>query len=660
MKMKFTAIIAIMISLAFIRVSEAQTTEFTYQGNLVFNGQPATGNYDFEFSLFSGLAGGTQIGQTIPVTNVPVTNGAFTVPLNFGAAFPGADRFLEIKVRPAGGGAYTPLTPRQPISSAPYSIKSQSSETAVNATQLGGVAANQYVVTTDPRMTDARPPASGSSNYVQNTTVLQAGTNFNISGNGTTGGTLSGNIVNATTQYNLGGIRVLGTGPFGSLFIGVESGSLQGPTGSGGNTYIGTSAGRDNVTGYENTIVGWEAGMRSTTTGNSFFGASSGLNNTGGSSNSFFGALSGVNNSLGEMNSFFGGGVGFSNTQGSYNSFFGYQAGSDSTTGINNSFFGRRAGSTNVTGSNNTLIGNFANVGSGNLNYATAIGSGTVVTTSNTVVLGRAADTVFIPGVINTQQYNIGGQRVLAAPASSNTFVGLNSGQNNAAGFSNTFVGTFAGQTNTGGDENSFFGKDAGISSTGNQNTFIGTDAGQSNTTGSGNSALGAGANVSSGTLTNATAIGAGAVVTFSDTIQLGRDTLDSVRIGRLGSNGITAVCLNGVNGFATCSSSARYKTNIADFRSGIDVIRRLRPVTFNWTAGNALDLGLVAEEVAGIDPLLVTYNDKGEVEGVKYDRIGVVLINTVKEQQSRIEHLERELVELKRLIADKFKEEKR
>ncbi|MDM7921573.1 MAG: tail fiber domain-containing protein [Pyrinomonadaceae bacterium] len=637
----------------------AQTTEFTYQGNLVFNGQPATGNYDFEFSLFSAFSGGTQIGQTLAVTNVAVNDGVFMVPLNFGSSFPGADRFLEIKVRTAGGGAYTPLTPRQPITSSPYAIKSQSAETAVNAAQLGGVAANQYVLSGDARLSDARNPLPNSTNYVQNGTTQQASANFNITGNGTVGGALSGSIVNATAQFNWNGARILSHGLNNSLFVGLSSGVSQG-TGAFENTYVGTLSGRDNIDGDGNTMVGSEAGKLNTASGNTFVGESAGSVNTWGERNSFFGRQSGSNNSIGSYNAFFAPGAGGSNTEGNSNSFFGFRAGVSNTTGDNNSFFGQDSGLANILGSNNTVVGALANVGSGNLNYASAIGAGAIVTTSNTVVLGRAADTVFVPGAINTQQYNIGGQRVLAAPSSANTFVGLNSGQNNAAGFSNTFVGTFAGQTNSGGDENSFFGKDAGISSIGNQNTFIGTDAGQSNTTGSGNSALGAGANVGSGTLTNATAIGAGAVVTFSDTIQLGRDTLDSVRIGRLGSNGITAVCLNGVNGFATCSSSARYKYNINDYRSGSGLLNKLRPVTFNWTAGNAPDLGLVAEEVAAIDPLLVTYNDKGEVEGVKYDRIGVVLINTVKEQHLRIEQLERELAELKKLIEDKYKEEKR
>ena len=50
------------------------------------------------------------------------------------------------------------------------------------------------------------------------------------------------------------------------------------------------------------------------------------------------------------------------------------------------------------------------------------------------------------------------------------------------------------------------------------------------------------------------------------------------------------------------------------------------------------LDLGLVAEDVAAVEPLLTTTNANGEVEGVKYDRVGVVLINAIKEQQAQIE----------------------
>lgn len=116
--------------------------------------------------------------------------------------------------------------------------------------------------------------------------------------------------------------------------------------------------------------------------------------------------------------------------------------------------------------------------------------------------------------------------------------------------------------------------------------------------------------------------------------------------------NGATAVCRTAGGVLSNCSSSARYKTNVVRFSSGMDMIDRLRPVSFNWKQDDMLDLGLVAEDVAEIEPLLVTYNDKGEIEGVKYDRIGVVLINAVKEQQTIIESQGKEIDDLRERIS--------
>ncbi len=112
----------------------------------------------------------------------------------------------------------------------------------------------------------------------------------------------------------------------------------------------------------------------------------------------------------------------------------------------------------------------------------------------------------------------------------------------------------------------------------------------------------------------------------------------------QLGVAGATPLCRNASNEISLCSSSLRYKTNINPFGSGLDLISRLRPVSFNWLANNQFDFGLVAEEVAAVEPLLVTYNDKGEVEGVKYDRVGVVLVNAVKEQQAQIESQKKQI----------------
>src|SRR5262245_1725330 len=85
-----------------------QTTVFTYQGQLSDGGTLANGSYDVRFALFDGAEGGAQIGTNQTVAAVPVNEGVFTVQLDFGVnAFPGANRFMEISVRPAGAGAYT-------------------------------------------------------------------------------------------------------------------------------------------------------------------------------------------------------------------------------------------------------------------------------------------------------------------------------------------------------------------------------------------------------------------------------------------------------------------------------------------------------------------------------------------------------------------------
>ena len=116
------------------------------------------------------------------------------------------------------------------------------------------------------------------------------------------------------------------------------------------------------------------------------------------------------------------------------------------------------------------------------------------------------------------------------------------------------------------------------------------------------------------------------------------------VRINQLAGGGSNSICRDSTNQLALCSSSIRYKTNIADWRGGLSLINRLRPVTFDWKESRAHDLGLVAEEVAEAEPLLVTRNQKGEIEGVKYDRLNVVLINAVKEQQEQIRSQEAQI----------------
>ena len=594
MKPKLSPVLLLLLLLA--GPTFAQTTAFNYQGRLTDAGLPAHANYDFQFTIFDAANGGNSIGS-LQRLNVAVVNGAFSVNLDFGVgAFPGPDRFMEIAVRKIGG-AFTTLLPRQQILSTPYSIKSLSAD---NSTNLGGVS---------------------SSLYVQK----------DAAGNISEAGTLSMSTLNATTQFNLGGQRILSNPGTNNLFAGVGAGTVN--TSGFDNAFFGQGAGQVNTTGFENSFFGKSSGLRNTTgNDNSFFGINAGINNLTGSgntfagaaagtssqigdnnsffgrfsglkntvsNNSFFGAFSGQENTTGTGNSFFGSGSGFSNTTGPENSFFGLSAGSNNTTGGSNSFFGFNAGllntqasqnsffgasagfSTTTGGGNtfvghqaglfnqigafNTFVGRFAglnNTASFNAFFGAGAGEQNTAGTNNTFV-GTSSGGANVTGSDNSffgrdaGRNNIGGNDSFSG--SHNTFVGSSAGLNNTTGFGNSFFGNSSGQANTTGTNNSFFGYNAGLhgggagnsyfgseagsnASTGTFsnsffgsgsgsnntdgffNTFIGASAGLSNTTGSSLTMIGNAANVGAVNLTNATAIGAGTVVSQSNSLVLGNN----------------------------------------------------------------------------------------------------------------------------------------
>lgn len=93
-----------------------------------------------------------------------------------------------------------------------------------------------------------------------------------------------------------------------------------------------------------------------------------------------------------------------------------------------------------------------------------------------------------------------------------------------------------------------------------------------------------------------------------------------------------------------TSQSSLRYKTDLHPFLGGLSVVNRLNPVNFEWKKGGFRDIGLVAEEVAAVEPLLTFNNDQNQIEGVKYETLSVVLVNAVKEQQKQIADLRQQI----------------
>src|ERR1043166_9915590 len=100
-----------------------QSTAFSYQGRLNENGNPATGSYDLQFTLCTAATNGSALG-VVTNSSVAISNGLFTVLLDFGAAvFNGGARWLQIGVRPGGSGVtFSVLQPRQPVASTPYAI----------------------------------------------------------------------------------------------------------------------------------------------------------------------------------------------------------------------------------------------------------------------------------------------------------------------------------------------------------------------------------------------------------------------------------------------------------------------------------------------------------------------------------------------------------
>jgi hypothetical protein len=112
----------------------AQTTAFNYQGKLTDASAAANGAYDLQFALYDSLTGGIQIGTPQTLTGVIVSKGVFTAELDFGNVFPGANRYLEIRVKKPGDESYTTLDPRQLINSVPYAVRSLNAANVESAT----------------------------------------------------------------------------------------------------------------------------------------------------------------------------------------------------------------------------------------------------------------------------------------------------------------------------------------------------------------------------------------------------------------------------------------------------------------------------------------------------------------------------------------------
>lgn len=250
-----------------VQLGSAQESAFTYQGRLDASGAPANGSYDLQFTLygFNPVIGYYVVAG--PVTNAATTvsNGLFATTLDFGEQFTGAARWLEIAVRTNGGGALFTLSPRQPLTPAPYAI------TAGNVVS-GGLAAGTYGNAVNFNNPSNQFSGSFGGNGANLTNVnaltlngLGSGAFWQLGGNNVAAGQFLGGLNNQPVEIWANNSRALRLEPNtngapnvigGSTSNFVAAGVIGATIGGGGATNYGGNAWINNVIGDMGTIGG--------------------------------------------------------------------------------------------------------------------------------------------------------------------------------------------------------------------------------------------------------------------------------------------------------------------------------------------------------------------------------------------------------------------
>jgi trimeric autotransporter adhesin len=439
---------------------------------------------------------------------------------------------------------------------------------------------------------------------------------------------------------------------------------------AGNNTAEGTSSLFNLTSGIDNTALGFQALFHDTTgNSNTAEGFRALFANTNGHQNTATGVNALVSNTTGDFNTANGvnalnhntdGGNNtatgvqalFSNTSGNFNTATGVAALFHNTTGLRNTASGFGALFSNINGSDNTAIGQDAlfNNTFGSQNIATGVAALLNNTGDANTADGYAALSANTGGVANTAN----GDSAL---------------HDNTVGSRNVANGWEAMYRNTSGVENTAIGDETLVlNSIGNYNTAIGSNA-LHNTTGSNNVALGVGAgiNVTSGSYN--VYIGAGVAGVAGE---VGHTYISNIASTQQNLSPVTVDLATGLLGHEF--SSQRYKEDIKPMANASEVLFALKPVTYRYKkeidAGQSLDYGLVAEDVAKVDPRLAARDGNRQIESVRYTAINAMLLNEflkehkafleeqckVQEQRTRIETHEAAMTELKSVVAQQQK----
>jgi hypothetical protein len=290
-----------------------------------------------------------------------------------------------------------------------------------------------------------------------------------------------------------------------------------------------------------------------------------------------------------------------------------------------------------TSGTYNTGVGLFSLFGNAEGSFNTAIGAGALLanTAHQNTAIGAGALLSNTDGVKNTAH---GAFALFGNTAgNSNTASGVGALFNNSTGFNNTAIGYNTLLSNTTAGDNTAIGTTALFSNTtGEFNIAIGSQALRDNVTGDSNTAIGdsAGFNI---TGSGNVCIGAGVNgVAGESNITRIRNVYGSVATER-------AVYVTSDNRIGTLSSSRRYKEQIMPMEKASEAIHSLSPVSFRYKKevdpARSLCFGLIAEDVAEVNPNLVTLDCEGKPETVRYEAINAMLLNEfLKEHQAFVE----------------------
>ena len=363
--------------------------------------------------------------------------------------------------------------------------------------------------------------------------------------------------------------------------------------------------------------------------GNTAEGQSALLNLTTGGYNTAVGFIALRADSTASFNTAVGAGTLFANTA-NLNTAIGAGALLNNTTGIGNTATGSFALFQNSTGTFNTAFGHLA-LADNHASFNSAFGQGALrfndLGTDNTACGAGALFT------------NVNG--------GDNTAVGFEALNSNSSSSRNTAVGSFVLHEHQTGDYNNGFGALALRSATSGQgNNAVGDSALELLTTGDNNTAVGdsAGGGLTNGSNNVYIGIGVHGVTTESD-----HTYISNIKDTGLNGTNVTIDLSTGLLGHAT--SSRRYKEDIKPMKNDSEAVYRLNPVSFrykkNIDRNQSRAFGLIAEEVAKIDPDLVARNSKGQVETVRYEMVNAMLLNEFLKEHRTVLELKEQIAAL-------------